>query len=377
MTDISSNSQFGSYIRQARECKGLSRRQLVDLIGCTYESVRLWEHKNRRPDYSHLFNICAALNIDPSRLYDDSEASLTCMNGIMASEFMAASLIKNRCEISVYPEKKQIYLKKNFRQCLEHDIEISIDPEDHRGLLIKEKDRSKLRRCYYDADLVRELTDNTRTNGKLNFLILKDGSEEALWRGKLLPAIGTDSYLWKRPDKHTHLFDYDEYKAIIIKALRNESAGFLEYEEISQFFDIGYYITVSEKKYYGDMFWYHVLMSSYNMISEMKSVLRRSKRAEAEFSLDKEPKMNDLHAYGCRRSAEDECFSYLVVEDFISRLTLIEESILKLRYRNIDWFNCNDIGHGLKNLMKETIEKLKAKAEEYFGMDYISSILIF
>lgn len=371
------NTQFGSYIRQARERKGLSRRQLADLIGCTYESVRLWEHKNRKPDYSHLFNICVALDIDPSRLYDEGEVSLTCMNGIMASEFMAASLIKNRCEISIYPEKKQIYLKRNFSRCLEHDIEISIDPEDHKGLLIKEKDSSKLRRCYYDADLVRELIDNTRTNGKLNFLILKDGSEEALWRGKLLPAIGTDSYLWRSSGKYTRLFKYDEHKTIIIKALGNESAGFLEYEEISQFFDIGYYITVSEKKYYGDMFWYHVLMSAYNMISEMKSVVRRSKRAEAEFSLDKEPKMNDLHAYGCRRSAEDECFSYLVVEDFISRLTLIEESILKLRYRNIDWFNCDDIGHGLKNLMKETIEKLKAKAEEYFGMDYISSILIF
>ena len=73
MTDISSNSQFGSYIRQARERKGLSRRQLADLIGCTYESVRLWEHKNRRPDYSHLFNICAVLDIDPSRLYDEGK----------------------------------------------------------------------------------------------------------------------------------------------------------------------------------------------------------------------------------------------------------------------------------------------------------------
>ena len=289
----------------------------------------------------------------------------------MSSEYMAANLIKNKLELTIYPKRNQIYLKKKFKQSLGHDIEINIDSEDPRSLLIKEKDSDAPKRCYFDAKLVRELIGNIHANDKLNFLVLKDGLDEKLWRGTLLPAIGTDSYLWGRHKRYDYLFDYGRYKNIIIKALSNESKGLLEKEEVVEFFNIGYFITFSEQKYYGDMFWYHVMMLAYNMINEMKSVVRRSKRAEVEVSLDNVSAVNAFQAYSCMRSAEDECLKYLIVEDFTSRLTLIEQSVLKLRYRDIDWFSCNDIGHGLKILMKETIERLKTKAADYFGIDYI------
>ena len=295
----------------------------------------------------------------------------------MLSEFRVVSLIKNRCELVIYPEGKFIYLKKNFRQNLNHDVKIELDPDDPKSILIIEVNGDESKSRYYDAALVKRLRENNKINGRMKFIVLKDETENGIWRAKLLPDLASDYFEWHNKTNIAYYHDNDYYKNILISALKYVMYGMVEAEEIEDIFNIGYHMVLSEKKYIGWRFWYYVLMSAYNMLNEIRAELRKCKRCESSFSLDDKPnKMQDFYTFGCVRGAEDTCFSHLVVEEFINKLTEIEKFVLALKNKNVDWLCCDDIGHHLKRLIIVVTEKLKAKAIEYFGADYINSILV-
>lgn len=62
--------QIGSKIRQYRETKGMSQKQLADLIGVSNSRVSNWEQGVNRPDVDLLVSICKALDVSPSALLD-------------------------------------------------------------------------------------------------------------------------------------------------------------------------------------------------------------------------------------------------------------------------------------------------------------------
>ena len=62
--------EIGLRIRQFRETKRLTQKQLADSIGVTNSRVSNWEQGTNRPDVDKLADICRALSISPSELLD-------------------------------------------------------------------------------------------------------------------------------------------------------------------------------------------------------------------------------------------------------------------------------------------------------------------
>ena len=80
--------QVGNRIRQYREAKNLTQKQLAELIGVTNSRVSNWEQGVNRPDIELLVSICRALSVSPSILLDirlsDEELNEQERNVIMA-----------------------------------------------------------------------------------------------------------------------------------------------------------------------------------------------------------------------------------------------------------------------------------------------------
>ncbi len=60
--------EIGARIRKYREEKGLTQKQLADMISVSNARVSNWEQGINRPDADILADICRALNVSPSEL---------------------------------------------------------------------------------------------------------------------------------------------------------------------------------------------------------------------------------------------------------------------------------------------------------------------
>lgn len=62
--------EIGNRIRQYREKKKLTQKQLADTIGVSNSRVSNWEKGINRPDADIIADICRALDVSPSVLLD-------------------------------------------------------------------------------------------------------------------------------------------------------------------------------------------------------------------------------------------------------------------------------------------------------------------
>ena len=62
--------EIGSRIRKYREGRGLSQKQLAQLIGVSNSRVSNWEQGLNRPDADIIATICRALQVSPTDLLD-------------------------------------------------------------------------------------------------------------------------------------------------------------------------------------------------------------------------------------------------------------------------------------------------------------------
>ena len=64
---------FGQRLRTARKNKGLTQKQLADMIHAKHNSVSDWENDKNRPDPDTIEYICGALDISASFLFSDPD----------------------------------------------------------------------------------------------------------------------------------------------------------------------------------------------------------------------------------------------------------------------------------------------------------------
>lgn len=58
---------FGRKLRKTRKDKGITQKQLADVLGVSESSVCDWEHDRHKPDRLDIFtNLCIVLNV-PSK----------------------------------------------------------------------------------------------------------------------------------------------------------------------------------------------------------------------------------------------------------------------------------------------------------------------
>lgn len=62
--------EIGIRIRKYREDRGLSQKELAEIIGASNSRISNWEQGINRPDADIIADICRALNVSPSELLD-------------------------------------------------------------------------------------------------------------------------------------------------------------------------------------------------------------------------------------------------------------------------------------------------------------------
>lgn len=66
---------FGEKLRSARNIKGMTQKQLANLVGAKHNSVSDWENNKNRPDSDTIIHLCEVLGISPNYLLvQNSEA---------------------------------------------------------------------------------------------------------------------------------------------------------------------------------------------------------------------------------------------------------------------------------------------------------------
>lgn len=62
--------EIGKRIKQYRELRGISQKELAERLGLSNSRVSNWEQGINRPDADILADICRELNVSPSELLD-------------------------------------------------------------------------------------------------------------------------------------------------------------------------------------------------------------------------------------------------------------------------------------------------------------------
>lgn len=68
---------FGEKLRQSRQIKKMTQKQLADLVGAKHNSVSDWENNKNKPDPDTIELLCGVLEISPNYLLNAIEESFS------------------------------------------------------------------------------------------------------------------------------------------------------------------------------------------------------------------------------------------------------------------------------------------------------------
>jgi len=66
---------FGLKLKELRKNKGLTQKQLAEMIGAKHTSVSNWENGQNYPDVETIELLCGALDISPNQLLSETKKS--------------------------------------------------------------------------------------------------------------------------------------------------------------------------------------------------------------------------------------------------------------------------------------------------------------
>jgi transcriptional regulator with XRE-family HTH domain len=64
---------FGQRLRQIRENKGITQKELAEKLNVTFQTISKWENSVTEPDISTIKEIAKLLNCSIEQLFNDSE----------------------------------------------------------------------------------------------------------------------------------------------------------------------------------------------------------------------------------------------------------------------------------------------------------------
>ena len=260
--------------------------------------------------------------------------------------------------------------------------------------MIREKKDGAPKKAYYSVKLVREISEALETEGNMRFLCIWD-EREGGWRAVLLPEM-TVSYLWNnmrrqadetwtKAARHKGAAEGAVWKDTawldtiwterIFWALCWKYGRLVEHEEIRTMYRLAQQLGVNADIFEADEIWYLVLMYASALLDEIQRVQRRCMRAEASLSFDQPLGKEDGYSLHEAWMGGEIPHMQMEIDEFIGRLTGFEKRILSLLADDRDPEDNINFGIGLKVLVREGVQSLRRKAEDYYGKEYIGSLL--
>lgn len=190
-------------------------------------------------------------------------------------------MLKTMCEVTVYSERNQIYLKKHFREQLGSNIEISINRKNKKEMIIKETGEGRCKTNYYSKEIVEELSNAVNKTGNLQFVFLYDLKEE-IWRGVLIPNF-EESYLWnelKNQAQESNEYEqFYEEKKLIVTIMKRRYWSIIEYEEVEFLYSVACRITQMVYPHENKDGWNYLIACLLGLMRETLSTQRKIKKS--------------------------------------------------------------------------------------------------
>ena len=363
---MSKVEKMGEIIKQMRQNRGMSKKELADKLKCSKEIIRLWEHGKRNPNKQHTLELYRLLGVASGE---------DLINEDMGMIYNAGSLGNKSEQLTIYKKRNQIHLRKEFLEQLKYSVEISTHPENPRELLIKEKKNGVPRANYYSAELVRKISKEVGMDGNMRFLCLWDEEEQG-WRGVLMPEM-KESFLWENirlcPED---IGENTAWKSEILDILYRRYWNWAEREDIENVYKLAYRMVICSSMFGESKIWYLTLMYSSALLDEMSTIQRRCRRVESSLSLDRPIGKESNCTLREFFPGGDIPYTIVEIKEFMKKLTDLERIVLRWLLQGRDPAENISFGICLKTLIQKTISSLRQKTCEYYGERYIRSILV-
>ena len=284
-------------------------------------------------------------------------------------------LLKNSMQLTVYEKRDRIYLKKNLRECIQGPVEISIHPENSKELLIRKIENGTVKKIYYSSKVVRTIAKMVKAKGKLRFFCIWD-EKECGWRAILLPAM-TESYLWNNlANFGSEVWEDITWKKEILRTLYRKYRNVAEFDEIRMIYSLAYKMAACSNMFEGSQIWHLILMYASALLDETGRIQNRCKRAESAVSLDQPCRRNEKYTILDFQTGWGIPHMRFEIEEFFEKLSGFERAILRQLLQNRNPEGSINFGVNLKKLIREGIQRLRRKAVNFYGRDYICSLLL-
>lgn len=127
--NISSYVEIGYKIKEAREQKNLTQKQLADLIGAAHNSISDWENNKNKPDLDTIKLLCGALKITPNYLLASTEDDFSPKEKLLIKKYRSLDNFgKERIEYELDRETERI---KELQKQSEYIKKLEVNADDN------------------------------------------------------------------------------------------------------------------------------------------------------------------------------------------------------------------------------------------------------
>lgn len=135
-------------------------------------------------------------------------------------------------------------------------------------------------------------------------------------------------------------------------------------------------MAVGSNLFEGSHIWYLILMYASALLDEIGRIQNRCMRTEAALSLDQPCRGNEKYTMLDFQTGSGIPYMRFEIEDFFKKLSGFERIILRQLMEDRNPEGNINFGVNLKKLIREGIQSLQRKAENFYGRDYICSLLV-
>ena len=277
------------------------------------------------------------------------------------------NFVKEKNEVTVSPKCNRIYVRRSFEKKLKYALDIKINPENSKELIIEEKTDQKKRKGFSSKKLIGEIADAVGTNENMHFYFVK-GPESNRWRGILLPELKT-SYLWENMricTQYTYENDQD-----MIQLLKYFFKRYIEDDEILQFYEIAKNMAESmkiEESMVKSYIWIYA-------VALLDQLRRAERRKITVMSFDKVIRSGGRETFLDRLGLQDIHFKNLEMEEFFNTLTEREKYVLRNLVRRADSGEQTNYECSFVRKTWSVVCSLREKANAYYETCVIKSFL--
>ena len=275
------------------------------------------------------------------------------------------NFIKEKNEATVSPKCNRIYIRRSFEKKLKCALDIKINPENSKELIIEEKIDQKKRKGFSTKKLIREIADEIGTNENMHFYFIKE-VECNRWRGILLPEL-KKSYLWENMQTCSqYTYENDQN---MIQLLKYFFIRYVEEDEILQFYEIAKNMAES-MKIEENMVKSYIWIYAVALLDQLR---RAERRKTVVMSFDRMIRTDCRETFLDRLGLEDVHFKNIEMEEFFDTLTEREKYVLRNLVRRADSGEQTNYECSFVRKTWNVVCSLRKKANAYYEACVVKS----